>query len=188
MFFIIRIAFSKCTYSRLPCVSLCVYHSTTWLLTHSSAFYFPQHGIVSYLSHRQRYGYRSLCVVVPPGIEPDFPGWKPDDLTDSRWDQKFVRPAPHSELVLCSIKRLFSEVKVPFIRASRTSVVSFRAGRENRTLVFRLEVWSNTIIRYPQLWLLLGKFRHVYVNGVIKLTNITDVSFNDKLSPQNVSF
>ena len=28
-----------------------------------------------------------LLIVVPPGIEPDFPGWQPDDLTDSRWDQ-----------------------------------------------------------------------------------------------------
>ncbi len=34
----------------------------------------------------------------------------------------------------------------------------------------------------------LGSFVTFYVNGVIKLSNITGVSFNDKLSPQNVSF
>ena len=30
----------------------------------SSAFYSPQYGIVSYLAHRQRYGYRSSLIVV----------------------------------------------------------------------------------------------------------------------------
>ena len=34
----------------------------------------------------------------------------------------------------------------------------------------------------------LGSFVTFYVNGVIKPTNITGVSFNVKLSPQNVSF
>ena len=33
----------------------------------------------------------------------------------------------------------------------------------------------------------LGSFVTFYVKGVIKPTNITGVSFNDKLSPQNVS-
>ncbi len=28
-----------------------------------------------------------LFLVVPPGVEPDFSGWKPDVLTDRRWDQ-----------------------------------------------------------------------------------------------------
>ena len=34
----------------------------------------------------------------------------------------------------------------------------------------------------------LGSFVTFYVKGVINPTNITGVSFNDKLSPQNVSF
>jgi hypothetical protein len=34
-----------------------------YVTTSSSAFYSPQHGIVSYLAHRQRYGYRSSLIV-----------------------------------------------------------------------------------------------------------------------------
>ena len=39
----------------------------------SSAFYSPQYGIVSYLAHRQRYGYWSLSLVLEEGLEPSQP-------------------------------------------------------------------------------------------------------------------
>ena len=82
------------------------------------------------------------------------------------------------------------EVKVPFIRASRTSVRFIWAGGGSRNLVARLEVWSNSHYTTPaKLWLLRWDlFRHVNVNEVIKPTNNTGVSLYDKLSPQNVSF
>ena len=59
-------------------------------------------------------------------------------------------------------------------------------GIEPRSSDWKSEVI--TVIRYLQLWLLLGWFRHVNVNEVIKPTNNTGVSLYVKLSPQNVSF
>ena len=64
----------------------------------------------------------------------------------------------------------------------------FRAGEGTRTpnnQFGRLELYQLSYSRNCDYS--LGSFVTFYVNGVIKPTNITSVSFNDKLSPQNVS-
>ena len=51
-----------------------------------------------------------------------------------------------------------------------------------------MEVWGNDRYTIPAVVTTFGIGVTLYVKGVIKPTNITGVSFNDKLSPQNVSF